>query len=241
MYCIHCGTEHSVAAKFCQNCGEAIVWTQGARVEPEAGQTEKAAPPSTQDSKTHRDDSSHNSIPSQPKLEDFVATVPATHDVFSHPIKGFKSVKNGFSWPAFFFGFWWSLYKGLWLNALLYWVVCIVYGIIAGILLGLISAFSGLEVSDWFSYFIMIAVCIVWGFFGNNWVRANLTKRGYECVREGLGSGGIRNQNFRTDSEPANVHERSFSCPFCRHTMTNFGRCSKCGNTVDQWVLEANS
>ena len=101
MYYIHCGTEHSDAAKFCQNCGEPIVRTQSTRVEREAVQTEKEAAPSTQKSKTHRDYRSQKSIPSQPKIEDFVATIPANHDVYFHPIKGYISVKSSFSWPDY--------------------------------------------------------------------------------------------------------------------------------------------
>ena len=37
-----------------------------------------------------------------------------TFKVYSHPIQGFKAVKVGFSWPAFFFGDLWMLVKRLW-------------------------------------------------------------------------------------------------------------------------------
>lgn len=32
-----------------------------------------------------------------------------------------------------------------------------------------------------------------------------------------------------------------FNCPFCLHIMNEYGRCPKCGNTVDKWALEARS
>jgi hypothetical protein len=35
--------------------------------------------------------------------------------IYEHPTKGLKAVKVGWSWPAFFFGIFWMLYKTLWL------------------------------------------------------------------------------------------------------------------------------
>lgn len=40
-----------------------------------------------------------------------------TFDIYEHPVKGLKAVKSGWSWPGFFFGLFWLLYKTMWLAA----------------------------------------------------------------------------------------------------------------------------
>ena len=37
-----------------------------------------------------------------------------TFKVYEHEIYGYEAVKQGFSWPALFFGFIWALVKKLW-------------------------------------------------------------------------------------------------------------------------------
>ena len=37
-----------------------------------------------------------------------------TFKVYKHPVFGFTTVKQGFSWPAFCFGIFWALSKKLW-------------------------------------------------------------------------------------------------------------------------------
>ena len=32
----------------------------------------------------------------------------------------------------------------------------------------------------------------------------------------------------------------NIECPFCQTVNKGYGRCTKCGNTVDQWVLQAH-
>lgn len=38
-------------------------------------------------------------------------------DVYSHPVHGFKVVKNGFSWPGFFFTWLWMMLRDMWVGA----------------------------------------------------------------------------------------------------------------------------
>ena len=40
-----------------------------------------------------------------------------TFEVYQHPTQSSEAVKEGFSWPAFFFGPAWLLFKQLWLFA----------------------------------------------------------------------------------------------------------------------------
>ena len=232
MYCIYCGTEHSSVAKFCQKCGKPIVRSQTTKAEPESVNTENEASSPPHERIESRSARPHEPVPPLPKLEVFVATAPANHDVYSHPVKGFESVKYGFSWPAFFLGFWWSLYKRLWLNALLFWLIAFAFGFVLGFALAVMN----ITVSPFTFYLLGFPINLIWGVNGNHWVRQKLVKSGYECVHEGSESGGIPTQK----SGVADSDSRGFSCPFCRHTMGDFGQCPKCGNTVDQWVLEAN-
>ncbi len=36
------------------------------------------------------------------------------YKVYRHPVRDYRAVKLGFSWPAFFFDYLWALFKGLW-------------------------------------------------------------------------------------------------------------------------------
>ena len=47
--------------------------------------------------------------------------------VLQHPISGYEVVKNGWSWPAFFFTWIWALVKKLWLIG----VIVFLFGILA--------------------------------------------------------------------------------------------------------------
>ncbi len=41
----------------------------------------------------------------------------ATYRILEHPLHGPRAVKQGWSWPAFFFGVFWALYKRIWILA----------------------------------------------------------------------------------------------------------------------------
>ena len=77
-------------------------------------------------------------------------------------------VKEGFCWPAFFFGVVWALASGLWLVALL-----LAAGLIAlGLVLSLVGADAATGVAAW------AALALVVGFGGNDWRRARLARQG---------------------------------------------------------------
>ena len=63
--------------------------------------------------------------------------MPAAHyKVFGHPRSGDTAViKDGFSWPAFFFSFIWALFKRLWLLAIALFVAGMVARFL-GVVLG---------------------------------------------------------------------------------------------------------
>lgn len=78
-------------------------------------------------------------------------------------------MKEGFSWPAFFFGVVWALACRLWLAALLLAAAAI--GLALG--LSLIGADAATGVAAW------LALMLVVGFGGNDWRRAKLVRRGF--------------------------------------------------------------
>lgn len=78
-------------------------------------------------------------------------------EVLYHPInRSEEQTWNGFSWPAFFFGVFWLLIKGLWAHFLISVILMIVTGGFAAPII-------------WIAY----------GFIGNGAHRSALVKKGY--------------------------------------------------------------
>lgn len=78
-------------------------------------------------------------------------------------------VKEGFCWPAFFFGILWALSSGLWLAALL----------MAGVAAALILAFNILGIDPLTAMAAWFAFALLIGFEANDWRRARLARRGW--------------------------------------------------------------
>lgn len=74
-----------------------------------------------------------------------------------------QAVKNGWSWPAFFLDGFWALYKNLPLPAAT----------------GLILFFISFFINPLTCILISIALSIVFGLQGNEWVKERLKKQGY--------------------------------------------------------------
>ena len=88
-----------------------------------------------------------------------------------HDAIGPELVKEGFSWPAFFFGFLWSLTQKMWLvSAALLFVAT-----------GLGVAFEAMGVDEITTSIVFFAVAVLVGMFANDWKRASLQRRGYHA------------------------------------------------------------
>ena len=102
-----------------------------------------------------------------------------TFNVYKHPTKGIEAVKVGFSWPAFFFGFFWMLVKKLWAYAGTWFVAYIVLSLIEKV-----TDLSGEGGAQALVYLIRTAgyftLWLVPAFNGNKWREGNLSRRGYE-------------------------------------------------------------
>lgn len=84
-----------------------------------------------------------------------------------------ESVKQGWSWPAFFFAPLWALTKGLWLHALAF--VAAVYGVLL-----LIFSYSDLiPAANVIPGLFTIALWFLFGVRGNKWRERRLLSKGY--------------------------------------------------------------
>ncbi len=102
------------------------------------------------------------------------------YKIYTHPAGQIEAVKQGWSWPGFFFGGFWALFKKMW------GVAALVFGgAIAAAALAPLAFGSETHVLDIIS--IIIGLILGWG--GNGWREANLRKRGYECA------GDVEGQN----------------------------------------------
>lgn len=81
-------------------------------------------------------------------------------------------VKEGFSWPAFLFTFFWALFKGLWLTAIFIFT--------AQVLLGAVTFSAGLAPEA--DTAASLALLVLIGAFGNDLQRFELARRGYDQV-----------------------------------------------------------
>ena len=96
------------------------------------------------------------------------------YSIHHHPTQGYQAVKIGFSWPAFFFGWFWMLFKQLWGIAMLWFVLTIVAVMFESIEAQAQSGFLGIILV--ISY---LALWLIPALSGNDWRRNNLAHRGY--------------------------------------------------------------
>lgn len=90
------------------------------------------------------------------------ANVENSFKVYQHANRPSHALKEGFSWPAFFFGVFWMIYKNLWKEAAL-WV-----------LLGTVALMTGS-----LSLVVLCLLQVFAGVLGNGWCAAKLLRDGY--------------------------------------------------------------
>ena len=99
-----------------------------------------------------------------------------TYDVYKHPVIGYEAVKQGFSWPAFFFNWIWAFVKKMWVNGLIIIGINVGFSIIESALSGDTGGILIILVAQ-LGFFIFI------GKNGNEWRRDSLKKRGFEHLK----------------------------------------------------------
>lgn len=94
-------------------------------------------------------------------------------------------IKEGFCWPAFFFGPFWALYHRMWFAGLAILSVAILLAVVETIL----------HVDPLTYSAVSIGVAALIGFHGNDWRRTALTVRGWRM--SGLSAAADRDSAFR--------------------------------------------
>jgi hypothetical protein len=102
-----------------------------------------------------------------------------TYKIFVNPQGGSEAVKQGWSWPGFFFNFIWALIKRMWVLG----VVLMILSIALGFAEGTVEVSYGKEAASGISVFTSIlnlVIAVVFGVKGNKWREKNLIFRGYK-------------------------------------------------------------
>lgn len=92
------------------------------------------------------------------------------YKIFRHPQSPIEAVKQGWSWPAFFFTCFWAMFKKMWGLGLGALVAIVVVGLIVDAIAGKFSSVFGIIVGCFFAS------------SGNKWRESNLLSRGYDIV-----------------------------------------------------------
>lgn len=95
-----------------------------------------------------------------------------------------EAVKQGWSWPAFFFAPLWALVKGLWIHAIAF--VAAVYGMFF-VTIHFVESLPALELLPGL---FTVALWILFGALGNKWREQRLRLKGYTLsnAEEKIGS-----------------------------------------------------
>ena len=92
--------------------------------------------------------------------------------VYKHPAGELVAIKKGWSWPAFFLGCFWALYKKMW-------------GIGFGVLIAAILLYGAVGTSpngDLILNVLNFVIAIIFGVQGNGWVELTLKQRGFDYL-----------------------------------------------------------
>jgi len=97
--------------------------------------------------------------------------------VFSSQSGSFQAVKQGWSWPAFLFSFWWALVKKMYvLSALIIALNIAVYWTLRTVDLNLNIWLNNGTILCLFN----LGFCVFLGIFGNRWRESSLLDKGFK-------------------------------------------------------------
>jgi hypothetical protein len=97
------------------------------------------------------------------------------YKIFKHPSGTSEAIKQGWSWPAFFFSYIWAMVKKQWALGVTALIAVLMFGFVVG-------AAGGDEGGDALINIVSIIINIVFGINGNLWREKNLISRGYELM-----------------------------------------------------------
>ncbi|REC96217.1 DUF2628 domain-containing protein [Kushneria indalinina] len=93
-------------------------------------------------------------------------------DVYRHPDGRLEAVKQGWNWPAFFFGALWALYCRLWKIAVL--------TLVGVFIVSMAGALEESGMLDVMANIACLGLYIAFGINGNHWKRRHLTSSGFQ-------------------------------------------------------------
>lgn len=99
------------------------------------------------------------------------------YKVFRHPDGRLEPVKQGWSWPAFFFSWFWALFKRMWVLGL---SLTAANAFLGGFLEVLRQLGNDVDAVDALWTVAVIVLHVVFGLKGNTWRETNLQRRGYD-------------------------------------------------------------
>lgn len=103
-----------------------------------------------------------------------------TYEVYKHPTLGQEVIKQGFSWPAFFLGWAWALYKKLWIIAGAFFVVFFIVSAVTGSIIG-----NRLDVGEAIVSMMLYSLpMFIMGYKGNEWRKDSMRQRGFALISE---------------------------------------------------------
>ena len=95
---------------------------------------------------------------------------------YKHSVFGYEVIKQGFSWPGFFFTWIWAFIKKLWVVGIVLLIVAFTANSIAIILSGQNIIFS------LFGFIVTLIPMLVAGARGNKWREKSMLQRGFEYI-----------------------------------------------------------
>jgi hypothetical protein len=99
-------------------------------------------------------------------------------DVFKHPTQGFDVVKQGFSWPAFFFSWLWAFVKKMWIHGAVFLGIVLILNF-ASIAFQSEESMGGLLII----FLVGIGINYFIGTKANEWRRGDLLKKGFVQIK----------------------------------------------------------
>lgn len=95
-------------------------------------------------------------------------------NIYEHPQGTYEAIKQGVSWPAFFFTFIWAFVKKMWRLGIGTCVLLFISGIIVNLLVG-----EGSK-SDVLNHVIGLIIATIFGINVNRWRESKLISKGFK-------------------------------------------------------------
>lgn len=102
--------------------------------------------------------------------------------IYKHPTLGVEVVKVGFSWPALFITFFWTLYHKLWAIAGIWFGCVLVLGLINAVAKDAANHGNNSGGLDFLLLLGYLAASLIPAFNGNQWREKNLVKRAFAHI-----------------------------------------------------------